>query len=293
MTTNKTEEFIQGLEKTGLTHEEALIYFTLIQHGKKGTYIKDLTDHILIKRTTIYSIINRLHYRGFVRENSEYEGPKGAKMYAAISPELYINRMINLKKNEIEILEKIKIDVMDKLETVYLESVEFSINEIDDFLKPYLKPLYEKGWKVIEHLVEKSQITYGFEAYDTTLLAPDAKIVKDAGFMVFKYKRDVEDDLNTLNYMFDMLSRKGKEEVLNKGIGVVDVELKETKIEIRGKKFRGHLPNFKFEHADDYSQLTETVMIPVKNKIFFMWAENHKLILEMTNAIFEIEKNKQ
>jgi len=290
MTSDRSEEYIGGLQKIGLTREEALIYITLIQHGKKGTYIKDLTDHLPIKRTTIYSILNRLHDRGYVRENLEYEGPKGAKMYAAISPELYMSRIINKKKSELEMLEKIELDVIDKLETMYLESIEFSISEIDDFLKPYLNPLYEKGWKVIEHIVEKSQITHEFEAYDTTLLVSNAKFVKDAGFMVFRYNRDVEYDENTLNYMFDMLSRKGKEEVLNKGIGVVDIKLIESEIEIKGKKFKGHLPKFKFEHNDEYIQITETVMIPIKDKIFFMWAENHKFILEMANAIFKIEK---
>ena len=289
MTDDKIEEYIRGLQKTGLTREEALIYITLIQHGKKGTYIKDLTDHLPIKRTTIYSILNRLHDRGCVRENSEYEGPKGAKIYAAISPELYMSRIINKKKKEFEILEKIELDVIDKLETMYLESIEFSFNEIDDFLKPYLNPLYKKGWKVIEHIVEKFQITHDFEAYDTTLLVPDAKIVKDAGFMVFKYNRDVENDENTLNYMFDMLSRKGKEEVLDKGIGVVEVKLIESEIEINSKKFRGHLPKFKFEHTEEYVQLTETVMIPIKDKIFFLWAENHVIILELANVIFNFE----
>ncbi len=290
MSAKKTEDFILGLEKTGLSHEEAIVYFTLINHGKKGTYIKDLTDHISIKRTTIYSIMNRLHEKGYVRENPDYDGPKGAKMYAAISPELFINRIINLKKSELELLEKIKTNVFNNLETLYLESIEFSFKEIDTFLKPYLKSLYEKGWKVIEHLVEKSQITYDFEAYDITLLVPEAKFVKDAGFMVFKYNRDVESDVNTLNYMFDMLSRKGKEEVLNKGIGVVDIELIESEIEMKGRKFKGHLPKFMFEHDDKYIQLTETVMIPIKDKIFFMWAENHTFILEMANAIFNAER---
>ena len=285
MTSDTNEEYIEGLQKIGLTREEALIYITLIQHGKKGTYIKDLTDHLPIKRTTIYSILNRLHDRKCVRENSEYDGPKGAKIYAAISPESYMSRIINKKKIELKLLEKIKLDVIDRLETIYLESIEFSLNEIDDFLKPYLNSLYEKGWKVIEHIVEKFQITHEFEAYDTTLLIPDAKIVKDAGFMVFKYNRDVENDENTLNYMFDMLSRKGKEEVLNKGIGVEDIELNETIIEIKGKRFRGHTPKFKFEHTDKYIQMTETVMIPIKNKIFFIWAENHKFILEMAEGI--------
>ena len=80
MNSSKTEDFIQALEKTGLTHEEALVFFTLAKHGKKGTYIKDLTDHIPIKRTTIYSIVNRFHDKGFVREKSEFYGPNGAMM---------------------------------------------------------------------------------------------------------------------------------------------------------------------------------------------------------------------
>jgi sugar-specific transcriptional regulator TrmB len=289
MSSKKKEEFIQGLEKTGLSYEEAIIYFNLIKYGKKGTYIKDLADHISIKRTTIYSIINRLQEKGYVRDNPDYDGPKGAKMYVAVSPELFINRVINLKKNELEQLENLSVSVFDKLETIYLESIEFSFKEIDSFLKPYLKSLYEKGWKVIEHIVEKSQITYDFEAYDVTLLVPKAKIVKDAGFMVFKYNRDVDNDSNTLNYMFDILSRKGKEEVLSKGIGVVDIKLIEKKIEINGRKYKGHLPEFKFENSHEYNQLTETVMIPLKNKIFFLWAENHKYILEMAEAIFKID----
>ena len=290
MKEDRKEIYVQGLQKTGLTREEALIYYTLIQHGKKGTYIKDLTNHLTIKRTTLYSILNRLNEKGYVRENPEYEGPKGAKMYAAISPEVYIRRILNKKKQELEILEKVESDIINNLEDIYLESIEFSIDEIDDFLKPYLKPLYENGWKVIEHLVEKSQITHGFEAYDITLLIPDAKVVKDAGFMIFKYNQEIENDKNTLNYMFNMLSRKGKEEILNKGIGVVEVELNEKKIELKGKKYRGHQPKFKFEHQEDFFELTETVMIPIKNKIFFLWAENHEMIVKMAETIFQEEE---
>ncbi len=35
--------------------------------------------------------------------------------------------------------------------------------------------------------------------------------------------------------------------------------------------------------------MTETVMIPIKNKIFFIWAENHKFILERQMEYFKLK----
>lgn len=290
ITSEKTEFFIQNLQRTGLDREEALIYFTLIQHGKKGTYIKDLSDHLPIKRTTLYSILDRLNKRGCVRRNLEYSGPKGARIFAAISPELYIERIIKKKKIELQELEEVESNVKKKLEDTYLESMEFSIDEISSVLIPYLKPLYEKGWKVIEHIVEKSQITHRVEAYDITLLVPNAKFVKEAGFLLFKYNRDIENDENIQNYIFATLSRKSKEEVLDRGIGIVDIELNEKRIELNGRQYRGNLPKYRFEGNKDFIDITEIVMIPIKNKIFYIWAENHEIILKMTEAIFREEK---
>jgi sugar-specific transcriptional regulator TrmB len=287
MKDTKTKDHIQALRKTGLTHEESQIYFTLIQHGKKGTYIKDLTEHLSIKRTTIYSILNRLIAKGCVNLNRKLDGPKGAKIFSAISPKLYMDKIIRSKKLELAELEETKINILDDLELIYLKNREFSIDEVDDFLKPYLDPLYKIGWKVINYYVEKSKITQGFEAYDTTLLIPTAKVVKDAGFIVFKHDHDVENDSNTLNYMFDLLSKKGKEEVLRKDLGVVEIDLIEKQFKIKGKFYRGHLPKFKFDHSNNYVQMTESVMIPFKNKVFFLWAENHEFILKMAETIFQ------
>ena len=111
----KTEDYIQALQETGLTREESQIYFTLIQHGKKGTYIKDLTEHLPIKRTTIYSILNRLIDNGCVNLNRELDGPKGAKIFSDISTELYIDKKKKKKKMELGKLEETKTNILGYL----------------------------------------------------------------------------------------------------------------------------------------------------------------------------------
>jgi len=286
MSRESNEEFIDGLQKLGLSSNEAIVYYYLIQHGKKGTFVKDLKSHAKLERTTIYSILNRLLEMGCVIEAKNTDAPKQAKMFVATSPELYMEKILHEKRNELKQLETLKKSVIDRLETLFLQSQDFSFELVDDYMKPFLNPLIEKGWKILEYVSEKSSITYGFEAYDCTLLNPNAKFVKDAGFMIFKYDYEVEKDENTLNYMYGLLKRKGKEEVLNKGIGVIDLKLHEVDIDIKGTKYKGFIPEFKFEHSEGWMKMTEMVMIPQKEKIFSLWAEDHEHILEMTQGIY-------
>ena len=188
------------------------------------------------------------------------------------------------KRRELSELEKLKESVIDRLENIFFQSMEYPFEMVDDYIKPFLKPLIKNGWKILEYIVEKSSITHDFEAYDCTLLNPNSKLVKDAGFMVFKYNFEVEKDKDTLNYMYGLLKRKGKEEILNKGIGVIDLKLNEVEISIKGKKYRGYAPEFKFKHSDKWEKMTEMVIIPKNDIVFSIWAENHEHIIEMTQG---------
>ena len=279
------EEFISALQKFGLSFNEAIVYYYLIQHGKKGTFVKDLKSHTKLERTTIYSILNRLLETGCVVEGRNSDAPKQAKVFVATSPEIYTEKILQYKQKELVKLKEVKESVIDRLEALFLQNMEFSFELVDNYVKPFLNPLIERGWKVLEYIAEKSTITHGFEAYDCTLLNPNAKIVKDAGFMIFKYEHEVEKDDNTLNYMYSLLKRKGREEILNKGIGVKELKLNESEIKIKGKKYKGFIPEFKFEDSNGWIQMTEMVMIPQNDKIFSLWAETHEHILEMVQGI--------
>ncbi|MBD3253761.1 MAG: hypothetical protein GF383_01645 [Candidatus Lokiarchaeota archaeon] len=286
-------KIFEDLQKADLSSNEAKVYYSLIQHGKKGTIVDEIRKNTNIVRTTIYSVLKRLLEMGLVFEKSDSTGPKGAKMFTAKDPELFFNEIIRKKKKELEALEHINKSTGIKLKMVYLESSKVSEEMVDIFVIPYLKDLLDNGWQVIECIVEKSKITHGFEAYDLTLLNPNAKFVKDAGFLVFKYDRIVENDENTLNYMYETLKIKGKEEILKKDIGVEEVILNDTTINLNGNRYQGFLPKFRFIHDEEFREMTEAVMIPIKDKIFFLWAENHQFITEMTEKIFKIERISQ
>ncbi len=284
-----TEEFIEGLQKTGLTDDEALVYLTLIRHGKKGTYVKNLDNHLLLNRTTIYSILNRLVEKECIKISEKSTAPKKAKIFVATSPAVHIDKVLREKKNEINELEKIRVDLVDKLERLYLKSMEYSIDNIDDFVKPYFKFLMENGWKVIEQKIEKSKFNYIFEVYDCTLIPPNSKYIKDCGFLVFKFDYVVEKDQNILNFVIDLLKRIGKEQILNKDIGVKNVKISDSEIKFYNKKYTSFKIEFLWPKVKEYQEFTKSVVLPIKEKIFYLWAETYEVVKEMVDVIFNVE----
>ena len=102
ITEEKTQEFLKAIQKTGLNYDESRIYYTLIQHGKNGTYVKDLNEHLDIERTTIYSILKRLIVKGCVLESDRSNAPKKARMFIAFEPTKFFNKILIKKKKELE-----------------------------------------------------------------------------------------------------------------------------------------------------------------------------------------------
>ena len=64
----KEEEYIQILQKIGLNHSDATLYFALLKEGPKGSTVYELVNHFEgnLKRTTIYSILRKLNVMGCV-----------------------------------------------------------------------------------------------------------------------------------------------------------------------------------------------------------------------------------
>ncbi|MBN1801585.1 MAG: hypothetical protein JW891_08780 [Candidatus Lokiarchaeota archaeon] len=280
----KETKFVKDIQKFGFNKKEALVYYSLIEYGKKGSNVKNLKNQTGLERTTIYSILNRLIDLGYVFERLNSIVSNQTKIFVAINPRELAKRIIAEKQKELSHLIKIRDSKIEQLEIIFLGNNEVLLETLDDSLKAFLKPLIDKGWKIIDYHVEKSVITRGFEVYDLNLLNPKAKFVKNAGFMVFKYDYEVENDENALNYMYGLLKRKGREEIFRKDIGVIDIKLHEVNIDIKGSKYKGFIPEFMFEESNSWTRITEIVMIPRKDIIFSLWAENHEYLIEMTEG---------
>ncbi|MHA2256755.1 MAG: helix-turn-helix domain-containing protein [Promethearchaeota archaeon] len=145
----REEIFIELLENVGLSHNQALIYFTLIKAGKKGSIVRELDHATDIKRTNIYPILHELIDLGCIIEGGYAEKSKNAAIYLAVEPVYFINHIIQKKRDKINFLQKFKETDAKTLQTIFQEGIEITLDEIDPFLKEYFKPLMMSGWKCL------------------------------------------------------------------------------------------------------------------------------------------------
>src|SRR5271157_477095 len=230
MSERKSDKFVRDLQKTGLNYEESMIYFELVQKGPKGDYASVIASTLKMKRTTMLSKLNRLIQKRCARIDGNPLAPRGVRRFVAISPAEYITKIVHQKRQELLELEKLEKTASKQLERMFQQSIEYGQEDLDPFLAPFLGPLLEQGWKLVEQVVELSKISHGFDGYDCTLLPPKAQLIKDCGFLVFKFNYPVESDETTINFITDLLLRRSTGEILQKDIGVKDVRISKTTI---------------------------------------------------------------
>lgn len=289
MSERKADTFIRDLQKTGLNYEESTIYFTLIQKGSKGAFASELASSLNAKRTSMLSKLGRLVQKGCVHVNGDSRAPRGIKRFVAISPAELFSQKIHQARQELDELENIEKTVGERLEDLYQQSIEYGPEDIDPFLTPYLSPLLETGWKLVEQEIEKSKMGHGFDAYDCTLIPPNAQLIKDCGFMAFDFHHVVEGDAITINFIIDMLLRRGAGEIFQKDIGVKDVHISETTIVLFNRTYPSLKMEFLFSPHAGFQELTRSAIIPIYSKIFFLWGEDIPIVEEMARTIFRVE----
>jgi DNA-binding MarR family transcriptional regulator len=287
MDDQKRDNFIRDLQATGLNYEESMIYFTLLQNGSKGTYASELANKLNFKRTSMLSKLNHLVKKGCVHIKPDPRASRGVQRFAALSPVEFIRHKVEETRQNWEILEKIEKSTGKRLEKLFHQGVEYGLGDLDPFLVPYLSPLLEKGWKLVEQDIEKSQMSHGFDVYDCTLMPPQAQLVKDCGFMVFKFQYTVETDETTVNFITDLLLRRGAGEIFQKDIGVKDIHISRSIVEIFNNKYTSLKMEFLFSPQAGYQELTKSAIIPIGNQIFFLWGEDQQIVEEMASAIFQ------
>lgn len=308
MSIKKEQNIIKALQSAGLNKNGSIVYYNLIKSGPKGNIVKILTNNLNLKRTTIYSIIKKLEKNGFIKELGNSTQSKGATIFAAIRPLKFFNMIVSNKKKELDELEELSLMYSDRLEDIYFKSIEYSLEDIHDCLKPYFNPLVEKGWKIISYIAEFKTATIDHDTFDCKLEAPNSKFFNQVGFLLFKFDYDIEKDSIAQKYFIKMIKRKGKEEILF-NTDLEDIHLIETKVEYYGIEFPAFImdidlnmiqnsKDFKFlgdlvkkntdmKSKDSFS-IGITLIITIKDQMFVLWGESQEILVDVVELILNI-----
>jgi DNA-binding MarR family transcriptional regulator len=290
MSKTRKENFIRALQKARLAYDEAILYFALIQYGKRGAYASELGSDLNLFRTTVHSKMTRMVAKGYAWVKQDPLAPWSAKRFVATSPTELFQKTLQEMKQERTFLENVREQLGTRLEQIFSKSVVYGPDDLDSFLQPYLLPLLENGWKLMEQDVESTQSVFAFKIYACTLLPPNTQLIKDSGFIALQFDHTIEEDQVTLNFVNDLLKRHGREEILEKRIGAKDVRISSSEIEFFGKTFPSLKMEFLFDSKKEYQELTCSVVISIHSRMFYLWAESYPIVEEMVKAIFRAEK---
>ncbi|MHA1931707.1 MAG: helix-turn-helix domain-containing protein, partial [Promethearchaeota archaeon] len=298
---------VELLETIGLTHNQSLIYFTLLKAGRNGSIVREL-DHVTdIKRTNIYPILHELIDLGFIIEGGYAEKSKNAAIYIAAEPINLITQLIQKKRDEINYLNKFKEINAKSLQNIFQEGIEITLDEIDPILRDYFKPLIMSGWKIHSYVKRNNIPMFDYEVYDCILYAPHAKILKDCSFHLFKFGYDIQNDKNALEFFSQSLKRKTKE-IKSYFFDIKQIQLLDEKVKFFDNTFQGYkmrikindLKNSRYfseELKEDtrkgkspFFEIGKAVIIPIKNKLFYFWAESSQILSEIIEPIIKNEK---
>ena len=337
---DKENNFINVLEKTGLNHNEARIYFELLKHGIRGTTAYDLDHHFEeIKRTTIYSILKKLIALGCIREKTSSKAPKKATVFVGVEPETYFDFLISSKKEELRFLEELKEKNIEYFEMIYSSGLEYDIKDVDSVMLPYLEPLMETGWNISSYYLKEDVPVFGYSIFDTMLnppkysvydimlTPPKFKLLKDSSFHLFIFNFEIENDENALKFFIDSL-KKQTLEIISFFSDIKEYVYEEVPLDLFNTQFTGLSLKIKKRdlgkifkdikskirvywdedderrHFDTDSNIIDeqsisdpneqidvwkAVIIPIKNKIFFLWSESLDLLKKMAKPIFLVE----
>ena len=247
-----------GLQKLGLSSEEARVYLSLLKKGDKGDKVGNLNKELGIKRPTIYRIIERLIEKNWVEKLGET--PKGTQIYGAKPIMNLVDKVISEKEKEIKIL----------------KSFRFLISE-------YIN----KGYDKFSQIYKDSQ-SFGREIFDIDVLG-FMGLEKDFGIVIFEYKDIVIDEIRVRDKL-DLLYGKIDQQIekLKKKNLIPDLEDKKieyTKIQ----EYFGANVYLKFKEGSKIAKnlgngwiiAIKQVAIPIETNIYVIWGSEEKFQMLM------------
>ncbi|MHA1150546.1 MAG: helix-turn-helix domain-containing protein [Promethearchaeota archaeon] len=265
-----------GLQKFGLTIDEAKVYLALLERGNNGEKVGNLYKVLDIKRPTIYAILDRLVEREWVdveQPASLFELKKGSK-----KPSIFYARPM--------------MDLIDKT----IQDKEAELRVLKGF-KHILKEKIKNGWE-------------GEINYETLGITG---INKDCGLVLFEFDRNIEHKENMIRAVLELFNLKIRarlDKEFDKSSGDIPKEKEKglnlsKKLEIQRdyvsytnlkdlddfivhyQKIEGYLGSvisIKFKKGskaannlgDIWVVLLKNVAIPVQEKIYLIWGSEEK-----------------
>ncbi len=291
ITKEEEKEFVTIIAESFLDYEEAQVYFTLVKQGTKGTIVKELTEELSpLKRTTIYSILNRLIEKECVKEGGRSNTTKRAKLFVAIKPSKVLRAFLIREKRKLKKLEEIELMYSDRLDNVYNKGIQLTQEDLHPFISSYLRPLIKNNWKVLSQNYFEGKETYGYDVFDYELKTPSRHLfLKGGGMVVFVFDRKIEQDKSTIEFSMTQLKRKGKADIMRDGT-FKEINMKDGFTEICGHTFPAIILEGMFKRKKSFEQVGQTIVIPIKNKIFFVWSEDGKYEKEIVRTVLDNEK---
>jgi len=246
-----------GLQKFGLTPEEARVYLELLKKTSDGEKVTNLNKKLNIKRPTLYKILDRLVDKNWV--DVELRTSKRTQFYISRPIAEVFDRIIQEKIEEIKILRSFQL-----------------------LIKEYLG----NGWESASKFYDDSQ-TFSREVFDIDMLGIMG-LEKDFGILVFEYNEDVVDEIRAqdkLSLIHDKIieqMKKLKEEGKIKDFGDVEKNIKMEHVEIQENHGANIYLRFK-EGSSTARQLgkgwiiaVKAVVIPIENLIYVIWGSEEK-----------------
>ncbi|MHA1104246.1 MAG: helix-turn-helix domain-containing protein [Promethearchaeota archaeon] len=304
MTDEKSENiFVDNLQKLDLDQDEALIYFTLLKNGKSGTIARKLNEELFsIERTRIYSILRKLIEKGCVKKGPPSEDARKPKKFIAVDPRHYFELMMENIQLKIDELEEFRETILEELSTIFEKAKEIHENNLEPFIVPYFKQLIEHGWKVIDQKIIKGLNLFGGEStYEYSLTPPIEyqKFLKLMGLIACVYDTKVDLEPGVIKFVIGQIKNVIKVThdpdfnnltITERSLRLEGIEVFSLNIVVQEKKSKKII------------EFGKTLIIPINNKIFFIWEElNHemetiqqeellKVLNEFSKPFIEIEK---
>ncbi len=193
----------------------------------------------------------------------------------------------------------------NELESIYQYGLNYQNLELDANIKPYINFLQEKGWKIKLYTQEEKVPVFNYSVYECNLEPPETILYKDVYFHLFIFDYNIAEDTNGLEFTMKNIKNQSKALIRIYG-NISQFTLKDITYSYAKKEFPAYIIKIRTENLInhdwfpkllDFLQIEKEdelpseieiglgLIIPIKNKIFYIWAESKNFIDKIMEII--------